>query len=54
MLDRDAGLEGKISLAHRAPCAPAAQEIAHRVDKRSCLSGQPSFHAQSLQLRREL
>src|SRR5215467_2391242 len=54
MLDRDAGLEGKIGLAHRTPCAPAAQEIAHRVDKWSCLSGQASFHVQSLQLRRDL
>src|SRR6516225_595005 len=54
MLDRDAGLERKVSLTHRAPCAPAAQEIAHRVDKWSCLSGQAWFHGQSLQLRGNL
>ena len=33
MLDRDAGLERQISLAHGAAVAPAAQEIADRIDR---------------------
>ena len=32
MLDRDAGLEREIGLAHGAAVAPAAQEIADRID----------------------
>jgi hypothetical protein len=32
MLDRDAGLEREVRLAHGAAVAPAAQEVADRID----------------------